>query len=320
MSLAFAATVGIAAGSSAFAAEFTFKLAQTNAPGEIQVKGTDYFAKRVNELTRGRVEIQSFPNGQLGAELPSIEGVQLGTIGMTLPANAAFSNFVPLFRVLDLPFVVRDGEHLDKVASGPAFDTLRDAAAKRGFRLLGTYSSGVRHIMTTFPVNSMSDLKNRKIRTFQNPIHVEAFKSFGANATPLSYGELYGALQAGLVDGADAANTNYFAQKFYEVAPYWAMVGWLTLTADLVMSEAKFKSLPTDVQNALVQAGAESAKWERALAIQSEEPLLEQIKAKGVHITHPDREPFEKAAASLYEKLLTTPEEKELLTKIQKTK
>jgi C4-dicarboxylate-binding protein DctP len=136
VSLAIAATVGIVASSSAFAAEFTFKLSQANAPGEIQVKGTDYFAKRVHELTGGRVEIQNFPNGQLGAEIPAIEGVQLGTIGMTLPANAAFSNFVPLFRVLDMPFAIRDGKHLDDVAGGAAFDTLRDAAAKRGFRLL----------------------------------------------------------------------------------------------------------------------------------------------------------------------------------------
>jgi TRAP-type C4-dicarboxylate transport system substrate-binding protein len=111
--------------------------------------------------------------------------------------------------------------------------------------------------MTKSPVNSISDVKNKKIRSVQNPIHVEAFKAFGANATPLVYNELYGALQAGVVDGADAANTNYWAQKFYEVAPNWALVSWLIYTAPVVMSEKTFQGLPKDIQTALEKAGAE---------------------------------------------------------------
>ena len=103
-----------------------------------------------------------------------------------------------------------------------------------------------------------NNLKNKKIRTVQNPIHVEAFKAFGANATPLAYNELYGALQAGVVDGADAANTNYWAQKFYEVAPNWALVSWLIYTAPVVMSEKTFRaSQRTFRRRSEEKAGAE---------------------------------------------------------------
>lgn len=313
------AAIGLLNGAS-LAAEFSFKVAHTNAPGEIQDRGVDDFKTRLEALSGGRATIENFNNGQLGAELPMIEGVLLGTIDIAVPGNGPFGNFVPLFRVLDMPFLFRDGEHLDKVVSGPVVEELRAAAAKRGFRLLGTYNSGIRHIMTKTPVERIEDLKNKKIRTMQNPVHMEAFRAFGANSTPLAYPELYGALQTGVVDGADAANTNYSAQKFYEVAGNWAMVGWLTLTAQVVMSEKKFVALPKDIQDALVKAGAELAVWERKFAIDSEAPLLEQIKARGVNVTHPDPEPFRQAAQPLYEKMLSTPEERRLLAVIQATR
>jgi TRAP-type C4-dicarboxylate transport system substrate-binding protein len=219
-----------------------------------------------------------------------------------------------------MPFLFRDMDHMDRVVSGPAFEELKAAAARKGLRLLGIYSSGIRHIMTKEPIQSMADLKGKKIRTMQNPVHIEAFKAFGANATPLAYGELYGALQTGVVDGAEAANTNYNGARFYEVAKNWALVGWLNLTAPLVISEKKFVALPADVQRALVEAGAESAKWERKLVIDTDKPLLERIKAQGAKVTTPDPEPFRQASRQVYEKMLTTPTDKKLLNLIMETK
>jgi hypothetical protein len=124
---------------------------------------------------------------------------------------------------------------------GPVGQELNGAMQKKGFRLLGFYEAGIRHIMTKKPIESFEDLQGLKIRTMQVPAHVASFNAFGANATPLAYGELYGALQTGVVDGAEAANTNYNSKKFYEVAPHWATVAWTALVADLIMSEAKFQ-------------------------------------------------------------------------------
>ena len=263
----------------------SFKVAHTNAPGEIQDQGCCN-SRAGSGADERRATLENFPNGQLGAELPAVQSVLLGTVDMTVPGNAAFSNFVPHFRVFDFPFLFRSA-HFEGVVSGAVFEELRTAAAARGFRLLGIFNSGTRHIMTKSPVNSISDLKNKKIRTVQNPIHVEAFKAFGANATPLAYNELYGALQAGVVDGADAANTNYWAQKFYEVAPNWALVSWLIYTAPVVMSEKTFQGLPKDIQAALEKAGAEIRHVATPTRGQEQGPLLEQIKAKGVQVTAP---------------------------------
>jgi TRAP-type transport system periplasmic protein len=174
--------------------------------------------------------------------------------------------------------------------------------------------------MTKEPINGIADLKGKKIRTMQNPVHVEAFKAFGANATALAYGELYGALQTGVVDGAEAANTNYSGQRFYEVAKNWAMVGWLNLTAPLVIAEKKFAALPPDIQKAVAEAGLESAKWERKFVVDADKTLLDRIKSQGVTITTPDPEPFRQASKQVYEKMLTSAGDKKLLSLILEAK
>ena len=299
--------------------KYSFRVSHSNAVGEIQDEGMKVMKRRLEELTNGQATLEIFPNGVLGAEIPAIEGVLLGTVDMTVPANAAFSNFVPEMKIFDMPFLFKDVAQMDRAVSGPMFAELVPVVQKKGFRLLGIYSSGVRHIMTKEAIRSMDDLKGKKIRTMQNPVHVDAFKAFGANATAMSYGELYGAIQVGVVDGAEAANTNYTAQKFYEVAKNWAMVGWLTLTAPVVMSEKKFASLPANIQAALVQAGQESAVWERQFTIDQDKLLLEKIKAQGVNITTPDPAPFRKASQAVYEKFLTTPLDKKLLGYVQQT-
>src|SRR5690606_25727784 len=121
----------------------------------------------------------------------------------------------------------------------------------------GSYSSGIRHLMTKKDIQGIEDMENLKIRTMQQPMHVEAFRAYGANPTPMSYSELYGALQSGIVDGAEGATSDYRGQRFYEVADHFTLIGWLNLTAHIFMSEAAFQALPEDVQTALIEAGEE---------------------------------------------------------------
>ncbi len=297
----------------------TLRSAHTNAVGEVQDEGLRFMDKRLREITGDRLGLQIFPNGQLGNELPMIEGVALGTIDLAVPSHAAFANFVKDYQLLDMPFLIRDYGHLARVAGTPAIAQLATAAQGRGFRVLGLYSSGVRHLMTRAPVAGMADLKGRKIRTQQNPVHVAAFNAFGANATPLAYGELYSALQVGVVDGAEAAYTNFVAQKFYEVCKNWTTVGWLSLTAPVVLSERKFQSLAPDLRAALIRAGEESAVFERQFVVDSEAKLVEQVKAQGVTIVDPDKAPFMAAARPLYDRFLTTDADKARLKLIQET-
>jgi len=315
------ALAGLAAPSilRAQAATITLRTAHTNAIGEVQDEGLKVMDRRLREITGGRAGLQIFPNGQLGNELPMIEGVALGTIDLAVPSHAALTNFVREFQLFDMPYLLRDYAHLDRVARSPVMAELGEACQRRNFRLLGLYSSGIRHLMTRDPVRSMEDLRGKKIRVQQNPVHVAAWQAFGANATPLAYGELYGALQVGVVDGAEAAYTNYVGQKFYEVARNWAPIGWLCLTAPVIMSERKFASLPPDIRTAIQQAGEESAVWERNFVVEGETRLHEQVVAQGVAVANPDKAPFQAAARPLYDRFLTSDADKRRLRLVQET-
>jgi len=306
--------------SPASAADIVIKAGHSAAATEPYQVGFEYFKKRVEELTKGKVEVQIFPNRTLGNERDMIEGLLLGTVHITVPSNAVMAGFVPETKVLDLPFLFRDRPHMYSVIDGPVGADLGERMRAKGFRLLSYYEAGVRHIMTNRKsLTKLDDLKGLKIRTMENPVHLDAFRAMGASPLPMAYGEVYTALQQGVIDGAEAANTNYEAQKFYEVAPNWAMVAWTTLVSDMIMSEKFFQGLPADIQKAVVQAAQESARVEREAYARSEDVALAQLKAKGVKITTPDPEPFRKASQSVYAKF-GGPEDQARLKKILETK
>ncbi|RRH69007.1 TRAP transporter substrate-binding protein [Falsigemmobacter faecalis] len=298
----------------AFAADTKLRVAHTNAANEVQDMGLQRLNELLTAKTGGTFGLEIFPGGVLGGETEQIEGVMLGTLDLSLTANAALSNYVEPLQVFDLPFLFADIPAMsERVSSPEVFGTLQAAANDAGFQLLAVYSSGVRHIMTTKPVNAMSDLSSMKIRTMQNPIHLEAFRAYGANPTPMAYSEVYGAMQANVVDGAENAATNYNGEKLYEVAPNYATIGWMNMTAPLVMSKDAFDGLPSVVQTALMEAGAESAAWQHGYVHEKEQPLLEALAAKNVKITRPDTAPFIAASQPLYNSVARTDVQKALL-------
>ena len=249
-------------------------------------------AEHLETATDGKATIEIFPNMQLGGEVEMIKQVLTGSLDITSPSNAPLTNFVPELKIFDMPFLFRDEDHMIAVLRGPVLQEINAIVSKRGIRLLGVYNVGVRHIMSKAPVNSFDDLGGLKIRTMQSKYHMAAFNAFGANATPISYAELYSSLQTGVVDGAEAANTNYFEKKFYEVAPYWSQVGWTILTAPIIMSEKKFASLPADVRSALLEGGHEAAVWEQDHYAAGDKKRLEDLKKAGVTITTLDPRPL----------------------------
>lgn len=278
--------------------------------------------ERMNELlkkkTGGKAEIKIFPNAQLGDEKESIQGTQLGTIDIAVTANETLVNFVPDLSVFSMPFLFKDAAQMNRALATPAIrEDVNKLLAKKGFHLLGFFSAGTRHIMTKKPIKSIADLHGLKIRTMQNPAHIAAFKDFGANPTPLAYSELYGALQTGVVDGAEAANTNYYSKKFYEVAPDWAVLGWLELVAPVIMGETRFQALPKDVQAALTDAANEAASYQRQVYLDSDNKLYDELLKKGVKVTKPDAAPFRAAAEKVYAGYITTDGQKQLFKLIK---
>ena len=310
--------VALAGPQSAGAAEITLKAGHTNVTGSIQDQGIQRLKELLEEKTDGKATIEIFPNGQIGDESQLVEGVLLGTLDMAMVSNSILSNFINDFRVLDMPFMFKDINALSVALDGPAKPLMQEAANGSSFELIGSYSSGIRHLMTKKDIEKIDDLSGLKIRTMQQPMHVEAFRAYGANPTPMAYSELYGALQSGVVDGAEGATSDYNAQKFYEVADHFSLVGWLNLTSQIVMSKAKFDALPEDVQSALLEAGTESSKWQRGYVVEQEQPLLAELKEKGVTVVQPDTAAFKEASQPLYSKFLETDSQKKLFEALNK--
>lgn len=279
--------------------------------------GLEAFGKKLNELTNGKFEVKVFPNCQLGSEKEMTEGLFLGNVDIATSATTVVANFVPEFVLYDLPYLFNNSEHFYKASDGAPGKFLVDACAKKGIRLLAIYDAGVRHIASKNPVNSIDDLKGRKIRTMQSQIHIDTFNAFGAKATPMAFGEQFSALEQGVIDGVEASNTSCYNQQFWRPAPNWALVSWYRCVTAMMMSEKKFQSYPEDIQRAIQEAATYSAKVERDAYEKSESDSLAAMEKAGVNITKPDTEPFKKIANEVADKYITDPELKKVLEQIR---
>lgn len=281
---------------------YVIKAALSQNPGEPQVRAVELFKKIVEEQTNSMVQVKIFPNNQLGNQRDVAEGIQLGTVQMSNIASV-MAGFVSEVNILELPFLFENRDHMYAVLDSGIGDSLKPAFERRGFYFLGYFDVGVRHIMTVEnPVQSINDLQGLKIRTMENPVHLDAFKAFGANPMPMAYGELYTALEQNVIDGAEAANTNYYSKKFYEPAPFWAHVGWIHLVEYVVMSRFFYERLPGPYKKIINDAAVIMITSERRWYRANDESVLEKLKSEGVKMTYPDRQPFRDASRNVYQK------------------
>jgi len=284
-------------------AGYTIKVGVSTVPTEPPSIALKRFAQLVGERSNNRIQVQVYEGGVLGMDRDLIEGVLLGTVQMHMAANSPLAPFAPELMIFEMPFLFKNHEHFDAVMESQLAWDYAPVLEEKGFHLLGFWSHGVRHIMTPeHVINSMEDLEGLKIRTMENSAHLDAFRAFGASPMPMSYSELYTALETGVVDGAEAANSNYWGNRFYEVAPNWAQVGWLYLVAPLIMSKSLYDNLPPDLQEILDDTGREMATFERQLYAKRDEELISKLKAEGMNVTYPDPEPFIAASKDVYDK------------------
>ncbi len=296
------------------AQDITLKASHNANADEPYQIGLEQMGEILMEKTGGKATIQAYPNAQLGDGLDSVQGVQLGTIDIAVVANGVLANSIPDLSLFSLPFVFDSTEQMRAALTDEdVLAYVNELATDRGFRVLGLFTAGTRHIMTTDkPLNSLGDIKGLKIRTQQNPAQVDAFRAFGANPTPIAYAELYGSLETQVVDGAEAANTNYRSKNFYEVAPNWAQIGWLQLVSPVVMGEQRFQSLPEDVRTALLETVREGVPFQHDAYAESDEKAFEFLKEEGVNITKLDPAPFREASQSVHEKYVDTESKQKL--------
>lgn len=277
------------------------KAALSQNPTEPQVRAVELFSDLVSEGTDGRILVRVYPNNQLGNQRDVVEGLQMGSVELANIASV-MASFVPEVNLFELPFLFDGPEHFDAVMDSSIGTGLAPAFESRGLHLLGFFDAGERHIMTTErPVDELEDLRGLKIRTMENRLHLATFKAFGANPLPMAYGELYTALEQGVIDGAEAADPNYYAKRFYEPAPFWARVGWIRLIEYVVMSGSFYEGLSEEDRAVIDQAARTMILQQRAWYRAEADSALRRLQEAGVEISNPDRELFRAAARGVYE-------------------
>ena len=253
-------------------------------------------AKRVSEATQGRVQIQGYPNSQLGSSKDMIEAVGLGTQEMVTEGAANFGQFVPSISVIEAPYVWRDAAHLTKVMSGPIGEELnKQLIGQRGMRILGTTYYGVRQLTTTNKaVRTVADMKDLKLRVPENEVFLAMARAWGAKPTPMTFSELYLALRQNVVDGQENPLPTIDSGKFFEVQKYLVLTSHILTPRLVVINEKFWQGIPAADRQIISDAVAEAIAWNNQETLASERVLADKFKKAGMEVIQPDLESFRK--------------------------
>ncbi|MFK8252878.1 TRAP transporter substrate-binding protein [Ancylobacter terrae] len=317
LSLAGALTVSALAGP-AVAQTITLRSADIHPDGYPTVEAVAYMGKLVEQKTNGRIKIQVMNNAALGSEKDTIEQTRFGVIDMNRVNTAPFNNLVPQTKVLGMPFLFRSVDHMHKVVDGPIGDEILAAFTPHGLVGLAFYDSGARSFYTTKkPIKSLADLKGQKIRVQQSDLWIAMMQAFGANATPMPFGEVYSSLETGVVDGAENNWPSYESSRHFEVAKNYTLTEHSLAPEALVISKISWDKLSPDDQKILRESAKESVVKMRELWSAREKASEEKVRAAGVNVITVDKQPFIDAMKPVYDKFVTEPGMKDLVTRIQ---
>ena len=262
----------------------------------------DTFAREVEKRTGGRYQIQNFYAGALGAERESIEGLQLGTLDLTMTSTGPVPNFVPDVAILDIPFLFRDYGQARAVLDGPIGQDMLKKFDAKGITALAWGENGFRHMTNSkHPVNVPDDLKGLKMRTMENPVHIQAYKAFGIIPTPMAFTEVFTALQQGTVDGQENPVSVITAAKLDQVQKYMTLTGHVYSPALILMSKAQYDKLSPADKQAFGEAAKEAVKVNRARIDEDEKRAVADLRAKGMIIVeNVDKAKFQAALAPTF--------------------
>lgn len=264
--------------------------------------GARRMAEFAEQESGGNLKINLFPSSQLGAQREMWQNVQAGVLDGIIDASASMVTFIPQFGVLDLPYLVPDEAAAFRLLDGPVVeeDLVRRAAAS-GFRVVNFWEVTFRNIYTRArAVNAVADLQGQKIRVIPNPSFIALFRGLGAAPTPMAFGEVYTALQQGVLDGAENDNVTFLSSRHLEVAKNLALTNHMMLVNTFVMSERSWNRLPEDLRAVMRKASIEGRKAVMDDRRKRDAGALDQIKAAGVTITQPDLAPFREIGRKTY--------------------
>jgi tripartite ATP-independent transporter DctP family solute receptor len=281
-------------------------------------KAMEFLAQQVLTKSEGRMRIDIYPSEQLGSERECLELLQIGSLGMTKVSCSVIEGFVPEMSVLSLPYIFRDEKHRFSVLEGELGQELLLAGEKNWLRGLCYYDAGTRSFYTKDrPILEPSDLEGLKIRIQESPTSMEMVQALGGSATPIAWGELYSALQQGVVDGAENNPPSFHLSRHYEVCKHYSLDEHTGVPDVLVISTKIWDDLSPRFRHILQEVAQESEQHQKILWKEATRRALEEVQKSGVTIYYPDKRPFIEKVEIIYEKYRSNPRLNSLIQRIR---
>ena len=285
----------------AFAAELELKFGHVGKPGSLFEASVNEFAKRANEKLAGKAKVVGFGSSQLGKDKELLKKLKLGTVNFSLPSSvmASVADEAGLF---DMPYLVKDREHMARIEKEIVWPTIVPILEKKGYKVIAIWENGFRNITNnTRPIDVPTDLQGLKLRTPKSVWRVKMFKAYGANPSPLSFSEVFVALQTGTFDGQENPLAQIASGKFQEVQKYLSMTGHVYTPAYVTVSTKHWEKLPADVRKVLEETAKETQAFVYKTAAQLEVDLLAELKAGGMAVNNANKDAFITASKPIYE-------------------
>ena len=284
-------------------------------------KAMEYLAEKAKEKSNGTLEITVYPSQQLGTERQCLELLQIGSLAMTKVSCSVLEGFVPIYKVFSLPYIFNNDEHKYKIFEGQIGKELLLKTEPFWLRGLCFYDAGSRSFYTKDKlIKTPDDLAGLKIRTQESATSVRMVNAMGGSATPIAWGELYTALQQGVVDGAENNPPSFYLSRHYEVCKYYTINEHTGVPDVLVISTVVWDDLNEQEQKWLQEAADESYIYQKKLWKESTLESLEAVKAAGVEVSYPDKQPFIDKVQPLLEEFKSEKDVYELIQNIRNVK
>ena len=317
-----ALAVAVSGFTSAQAAETVWKLAFNQPEGHPEMVAVQEFSKKLEAATNGKYAIEVFPNELLGSQKETIEMVQNGSLEFSLVAGSLLENWSPVFAVFNLPYVFKDYKHLQRVVKDKKIvGDLFKSIEPQGITVLCAQYSGTRNVYTkNKEVRTPADLKGLKIRVMQSDTMVKMLNYMGGTGTPMGQGEVYTAIQTGVLDGAENNEVTYYALKQHEVGPIYNLTGHLMMPDYIVTNTQFYNSLPAEVKDFFAKNldGLVDDEFERFQAQVAKS--IEAAQKEGTKVIKADQDAFKKAVEPLIKEKVSTPSAKALYDAVQATR
>jgi tripartite ATP-independent transporter DctP family solute receptor len=283
------------------AAQTEIKFGHVGEPGSLFAQSAEEFARKANAKLGNKAKVVVFGSSQLGGDKELLQKLKLGTVDIALPSTV-MSSEVDLFGIFEMPYLVKDRNHMHAIEKAVFWPKLEPAAEKKGLKILAVWENGYRHITNNkHPIKVPADLKGIKLRVPEGKWRVKMFQAWGANPSPMKFSEVFTALQTGVMDGQENPFTQIYSAKFQEVQKYLSLTGHVYTPAYVTVGMRKYQSLPEDVRKILEDTAKETQAFVYEAAARDDKALLDKLKAAGMQVNEPNKDAFIKASKPIYD-------------------